>query len=939
MKVRLFCIIFVRKLLAIEDKIKLSVGIGVCKNIACQSMEARGMTKNNLRNSIVLSSLLCLIIFIVELITPRGVSESTLYVIVILASLQSKHRRFVLLMMIICICLTILGYFLSPESIELWKSVANRTFSIFAIVVVGFIGLNHFTAEESLRESEERYRNVLNHMLEGTQIIGFDWRYLYINEEAAKQGHQTRENLIGHTMMEVYPGIENTHLFSVLKNCMEERLPYLMENKFTYPDGTTGWFTLSIQPVTEGLFILSNDITERKIAEKNLYELNMELEQRVDERTKALESSLNLIYSLYQVAQSVVNFNNLSEMLQSIVETVSRTLSTDRATIIIFDHEIKKVTHLVKYGLGADNVVEGVSYEELMHGLSGWALKELQPVISPKGKPDPREGLQAQQRRIETNCGSIVVLPLTYHGKALGTLTVINSPDQPDFTTQEINWMEAIATQAALAIGRAQIYAQLNQSEEKFRLAAWATKDAIWDWNLKTNVIEWGTSLQKMFNYPTEVIETTDSWRLDHIHPHDRPKVERSIQQVFENNMEFWSKEYRFERMDKTYANVMDRGYVLRDETGKPYRIIGAMMDITEQKESEQILQEFNNKLAVSLNAIEQRNAEISGLNKMLSNLHQITLDLLKLQETDKLLSRLVELSADFLDASYAEVMLVEEDSLVVHATTQNQLHLMGHRMNRESAMLSWQAFDTLQPVVLSDYSTWSHRRDIYEAIGLHAVAGFPILNNQQCIGVFAVGRKEENYEFTQDQIQFGNLFASLAALIITNTQLRESLKQQSIRDPLTGLFNRRYMEEMLTREISRASRELHPLSIMMIDVDYFKRFNDTFGHTTGDKLLRDVGRFLQSHVRGEDIACRYGGEEFILIMPNANLETAQKRAEQICIEARNIKLEGTNAITLSLGVAVYPQHGKMIDTVIQAADAALYQAKQNGRNRIEVAK
>lgn len=895
------------------------------------------MTQDVIRKSIFWIILLTIVIFVIEIITPQGVGESILYVGVILVGLSSRNHKIIYGTVILASLLTVAGYFLSPVSVEPWKSVFNRFFAITVFWIVAFVGLKRIQAEEILSKSEERYRNVLDNMMEGAQIIGFDWRYLYVNDKVAIQGREIKENLIGRTMMEVYPDIEKTYLFSVLNNCMQERTSYQMENKFTYPDGRTGWFELNIQAIAEGLFILSNDITQRKIAEKEVYELNMDLEQRVDERTKALESSLNLISSLYEVTQSVVNFTNLSEMLQSIVATVSRTLSADRATIIIFNHEMKTVSNLVKDGPGDKNVIETVSYEELMDGLSGWALRELKPAISPKGMPDPRESMQAQQRRIETNCGSIVVLPLTYRNTALGTLTVINSIIQPDFTKQEIHWMEAIATQAALAIGRAQVYVQLNQSEERFRFAAWATKDAIWDWNLQTDIIQWGTSLQKMFNYPAEIIETTDSWRLDHIHPQDKPKVERSIKQVLENNMEFWSKEYRFEREDKTYASIMDRGYVLRDEIGKPYRIIGAMMDITQQKASEQALQDFNQKLTESLHAIEQRNDEINGLNKMLSNLHQITLDLLKLQDMSQLLNKLVELSADFLDCSYAEIMLVEENALVIRASTENQKHLLGKNMSRDEAELSWQAFESHKPVVIKDYSTWLYRREIYNDFSLHATAGFPILNNEQCIGVLGVGRIKANYEFTPDQIQFGNLFASLAALIITNTQLRESLKQQSIRDPLTGLFNRRYMEEMLNREVNRATRELHPLGIIMLDVDHFKRFNDTFGHGTGDKLLRDVGRFLQSHVRGEDIACRYGGEEFILIMPNADLETVQKRAQQICIEARNIKVEGTNTITLSLGVAVYPQHGRTIDTVIQSADAALYQAKQNGRNQVIV--
>jgi PAS domain S-box-containing protein len=132
-------------------------------------------------------------------------------------------------------------------------------------------------ANEALRESEERYRKTLDSMLEGCQIIGFDWRYLYVNDAVALHGRQTKAELIGKTMMDVYPGIENTEMFAVLQRCMVERVPSHMENEFKYPDGSSGWFELSVQPVQEGIFILSVDITERKQAEKELHRVNRAL--------------------------------------------------------------------------------------------------------------------------------------------------------------------------------------------------------------------------------------------------------------------------------------------------------------------------------------------------------------------------------------------------------------------------------------------------------------------------------------------------------------------------------------------------------------------------------------------------------------------------------------------------------------------------------------
>ena len=175
-------------------------------------------------------------------------------------------------------------------------------------------------------------------------------------------------------------------------------------------------------------------------------------------------------------------------------------------------------------------------------------------------------------------------------------------------------------------------------------------------------------------------------------------------------------------------------------------------------------------------------------------------------------------------------------------------------------------------------------------------------------------------------------------ALIKSETKLRE----QSVRDHLTNVFNRRYMEVTLERELLRAARKGFSLGIIMLDVDGFKGFNDTFGHAVGDAILRKLSNILLKHIRGEDVPSRYGGDEFIIILPEASQQVTRERAELLRkrIEAFNINFEGQTIgkITVSLGVATFPNNGTTASALLKAVDIALYRAKHQGRNRVVAA-
>lgn len=169
---------------------------------------------------------------------------------------------------------------------------------------------------------------------------------------------------------------------------------------------------------------------------------------------------------------------------------------------------------------------------------------------------------------------------------------------------------------------------------------------------------------------------------------------------------------------------------------------------------------------------------------------------------------------------------------------------------------------------------------------------------------------------------------------------LQETLREQAIRDALTGLYNLRFLTESMKREIAQATRDMVPLSVVLMDIDHFKVFNDTYGHKAGDEVLQALGKILSSQTRAGDIACRYGGEEFMVIMPSAHPQEAFRRAEQwrkIFASTHIINKGQVLSATLSAGVATFPDHGATGDDIWRAADNALYKAKSAGRNCVVV--
>jgi diguanylate cyclase (GGDEF)-like protein len=386
-----------------------------------------------------------------------------------------------------------------------------------------------------------------------------------------------------------------------------------------------------------------------------------------------------------------------------------------------------------------------------------------------------------------------------------------------------------------------------------------------------------------------------------------------------------------FWRADGTSFPVEYSSYPIRDK-GLNRGAVVAFSDITQRRRMEDELREANEKLRAWISDLERRNHEANLLNDM----------------GDLLQSCFTAEEAQGAIAEYVEKLFPTESGALC----------MLNERNLVEAIAAWGSSMGGEEI-FGPEDCWALRRGQIHVVtdprhGLHcghlgdkAVGPYlcvPMMARGAAIGVLHVMQSAEP-EGSRTVESFQPLARTVAehvGLAMANFNLRQTLRIQSIRDPLTGLFNRRYMEETINREIPRATRYQRPLGIILFDIDRFKEFNDAFGHSAGDMVLSTLGEFVRAHIRSEDIACRYGGEEIVLILPDAPLEVAVARAEMLRTGIGGLRLEHRGQpigdLTVSLGVAGFPRHGVTAEVLLRAADEALYRAKEGGRNRVELA-
>ena len=583
----------------------------------------------------------------------------------------------------------------------------------------------------------------------------------------------------------------------------------------------------------------------------------------------------------------MINHHDPNLVLETILSNITDLVKTRHAFIDILDPANDMMVNKVAVG----NFISNLGFRtKRKEGITGQAWERNDVVVIPDYSQ--WEGRLPEFRWVK----SIAALPMRVKEQVVGVIGVAFDEPEREFTLDDIDLLQRYVNLASITLDNARLFSDALRQAQELSLLYQVRTAIARELDLTRIVKRTVEAITETFGYTlvSLYLLENDTLILQHQVGYDKVISAIPINQGVLGRVVRTGKPVLLEdaHSDPSFLGALE-GIV--SEVAVPIfdkeRVVGTL-NIESKNDIKLTKADLNLTLALS----DQISIAISRAklyetlqqnNEQLSTLHQITFNLLEKHNIDELLQTIVDHASRFLNAPYCEIMLLENEELVVKAFTQNQPDLAGDRAGRDEAVLSWKAFDTQLPATVDDYSIWPKRRSLYDNMDMGPVIVLPILLDHKSIGVLDVSRTKTGNPFDNSEIQAALLFSQLAALALDNAQLHETLRQESIRDTLTGLFNRRFMQETLTKEISQAERKSLPMTVVMFDLDHLKEINDTYGHSAGDEALRNLSLLLKTKVRTGDTACRYGGDEFTLILSDTKPDIAKQRMDELRMELK----------------------------------------------------
>ncbi len=726
---------------------------------------------------------------------------------------------------------------------------------------------------EEIREREELYRTLFEQLSDALLLEGLDGRILTANESACSLLGYSRDELTRLRVQDLIPEGGKTFLPELIDS--ETRKGRALESHNRRKDG-------KIIPVE-----LRGRIVEIHGEPRMLVSLR-DISAR--ERSRRVERTLQ------RITAAANSTEKLSALFPKIREILSDVMDTTNFRIALYDP--KTDTIAMPY-----MVDEKDSYRSFVaaNTFTAYVIRNEKPLLI----------TEANRKRMTKELGIESVgapskawlgVPLRLKDRVIGAVIVQSYTDRHRYNEDDIAVLETVSNQIAMAIIREQDKESLQESESRYRSIFSATTDAILVFDQSGTIVEANPAAYRMYGYAPGELIGVSAERI--VHP--------DYYHGFKN----------FKERVKDGVFVADSVNLRKDGTAFPVEVHGVRFAFQGKPHLLSITRDISSRLAAEEKLKEsQRKIEL---------LHAVAQELEGLEDEDEIYRCTVHAAEEILDFPLCTLDIVEGDRLVTKATSKELPPGASRSAPLSEESLATKTYRTGKTYVLGspeeEPSAKPTRSEFRSGISV------PIGR----FGVFQVASTKKN-AFSADDVRLLELLIGHTAQAISRIRLHKELKEQANRDPLTGVYNRRYFNEVVEQEILRSKRYAHPIGFLMIDINGFKEINDRFGHQTGDRVLKAVADLLVEQVRETDLVVRYGGDEFLVMLLETDGETDAVKARIQGAMSTNEGIEGIIPVpvTLAIGAAHWdPKRDTTIEYILSEADRAMYKEKTTGKDR-----
>ena len=662
--------------------------------------------------------------------------------------------------------------------------------------------------------------------------------------------------------------------------------------------------------------------------------------------------------------QKAVATYPIPEVFHEISRELKEIFRADRLCLVLIREDKHSAIDYFVYTTHGNSFLPVGSVFSLEGSITGEILKTRNPVIV----EDTTEGrYSTDSLLLKEDIRSRLGLPLFYGGEVIGALCMGScmvgnfsaehvavwmkiSPfisvvaenarliqrlkDSSEELTKEINERKRMeeelkALNESLEQRVARRTAELAESEEKFRKISASAQDAIIMLDNEERVSYWNEAAEKMFNCSKEEAVGENLHKL--IIPDRFCGRHLKGFKIFQNTGQgpIIGKTIEVMALRKGGTEFPIELSLSGVQIKGKWNAIGIVRDITERKGAEEVLRR----------TVEERNDSIKEMK------HLMDFSTLMREETrkDELIEHMAQVLKNIFDPDILAVLMLDKEKNVLDVAFRDPPIPVDELIRAETILdpSLCRVMRTGHEHIVRDINRDPSCSCLLYKIERGGYVCFPIIAGGATAGVVLMIKKREDHWGSEERLRLVSTYVGMAAAALHRVQLMDITRRAAVTDALTGVYNRRFFDEMLEKQLALARRHNEPLGLLIADLDRFKDFNDTYGHLAGDRLLQQVARILKNSIRSSDVLTRYGGEEFAIIMPATDITAILEKAEKIRqgVESTNFDdiVPGRSLkITISIGAASFPEHGTEYTDLVSAADKALYKAKRGGRNRVE---